>query len=114
MFLLPRNAASLKDLKNIFHIRLILPKEYSASLFFQKNKMKERKKIRGNSYLIFVETFLSHTENTEKDKKIVSDHYIYWYIKKGKCFDKKDKIKYTFRIIKLYLNSKYIAKSVKN
>ena len=45
MFLLSRNAASLKHLKNIFHVLLIWPKEYSASLAFQqKVKMRERKK----------------------------------------------------------------------
>ena len=36
MFLLSRNAASLKHLKNIFDVLLIWPKEYSASLAFQK------------------------------------------------------------------------------
>ena len=54
------------------------------------------------------------TENTKKDKKIASDHFIYWYIKKGRCFDKKDMIKDTIRISNLYLNNKYISKSVKN
>ena len=71
MFLLSRNAASLKHLKNIFHVLLIWPKEYSTSLAFQqKVKMRERRKKRCHSYLTFVEILLLFKENNKKDKKI--------------------------------------------
>lgn len=69
MFLLSRNASSLKHLKDIFYIIFIWPEEYSASLNFQKI-VKYREKIRKNcfSYLTFAEVLLMFSQNNEEDK----------------------------------------------
>ena len=106
MFLLSRNALSLKHLKDIFHVIFIWPKKYSISLSFHHTiKFKERERKNCYSFLTFSEILLLFTENNKNDKKIASNHFIQWYFKIGKCHYKKDIIK--------DMNNKYIAKSSK-
>ena len=114
MFLISRNALSFKHLKEIFYIILIWPKEYSSSLTFQKKvKMLEREKKKCFSYLTFCEILLLFTENNAQDKKIASNHFLYWYMKKGKCHYKNGFINDTLKITNLFLKNPYISRNSK-
>ena len=114
MFLLSRNALSLKHLKKIFYIIFIWPQNYSISLNFQqKVKKKERERKKCFSYLTFAEILLLFTDDNKQDKKIASQHFLYWYFKDGKCQYKKDLNNETIRISNLYLNNQYISRGTK-
>ena len=112
MFMLSRNALTLKHLKEIFYILLIWPEQYSESLIFQRSiKNLERDKKNCYSYLTLNEILLKFTENN--DKIIAENHFLYWFIRQDKCKNQTDIMNDTIRICNLYLKNEYISKSAK-
>jgi len=112
MFILSRNAQTLKHLKEIFYILLIWPEKYSEALKFQRRiKLKERKRKSCYSYLTFTEILLKFTDNS--DKLIAENHFLSWFIRQEKCKNHTDIMNDTLRICSLYLNNEYISSNAK-
>ena len=114
MFLLSRNASSLKHLKDIFYIIFIWPEEYSASLNFQKIvKYRERTRKNCFSYLTFAEVLLMFSQNNEEDKFVAEYYFLKYFIREEECKNKKDIINNAIRICILYLDNKFISNNAK-
>ena len=75
--------------------------------------MLEREKKKCFSYLTFCEILLLFTENNIQDKKIASNQFLYWYMKKGKCHYKNGFINDTLKITSLFLKNPYISRNAK-
>ena len=113
MFLLSRNALSLKHLKKIFYILLEWPEEYSEALKFQRNiKYKERERKNCYSYLTFLEIMFLFTENNN-DKCIAERCFHMWFLEKEECKKQNDTMNYAIKVCNLYLNNQYISNDTK-
>ena len=114
MFLLSRNALSLKHLKKIFYIYLEWPKEYTEALKFQRNiKNREREKKNCYSYLTFIEVLFLFTENNE-DKFIADRCFQLWFLEKDECKRQNDTMDYAIKLCNLFLNNQYISSDTKS
>ena len=112
MFILSRNAQTLKHLKEIFYIILIWPEKYSESLTFQRStKKRERERKNCYSYLTFSEILLKFTERS--DKFIAEKNFLYWFIREKKCKNNTEIKNDSIRICNLYLSDKYIPLKTK-
>ena len=113
MFILSRNALSLKHLKKIFYICLEWPKEYDEALKFQRNmKSIERERKNCYSYLTFLEITFLFTENNN-DKNIAERCFHMWFLERDECKKQKDIMNYAIKICNLYLNNEYISSDTK-
>ena len=114
MFLLSRNALTLKHLKKIFYICLEWPKEYDEALKFQRN-MKSIERERKNCYsdLTFTEIMFLFTENNS-DKHIAERCFHMWFLERDECKKQKDIMNYAIKICNLYLNNEYISSDTKD
>ena len=114
IFVLSRNALSLKHLEDIFYIILLWPKEYSKSLEFHDNvKVRERENKSCFSYLTFTEVLLLFTENNKSDKYIAEINFLNWFIRMKKCNNQKNIMNDTIRVCNLYLKNLYISSEAK-
>jgi len=112
VFILARNAQTLKHLKEIFYIILIWPEKYSESLSFQRGtKKRERERKNCYSYLTFSEILLKFTDR--RDKFIAEKNFLYWFIREKKCKNKTEIKNDAIRICNLYLTDKYIPLKTK-
>ena len=113
MFLLSRNALSLKHLKKIFYICLEWPEKYTEALKFQRNiKKRERERKNCYSYLTFIEIMFLFTENNY-DKSIAERCFQMWFLDKEECKKQNDTMNYAIKVCKLYLNNQYISNNTK-
>ena len=115
VFLLSRNALSLKHIKDIFHIIFLWPEEnYKNLKFQQKLKYIERKKRNCFSFLTYAEVLLLFTENNKNDKTIAENKFLGWFLRNKECTNKKDIMNDSIRVCNLYLNNQYISTKTKN
>ena len=115
IFILSKNALTLKHIKKIFYITLQWPKHYSSSLTFQQTmKYRNRESKNCLAYLTFSEVLILFTENNNKDKKIAENAFLDWFIRDSKCKNKSNIRNDTIRISKLFLNNQYISTKAKN
>ena len=112
MFILSRNAKTLKHLKQIFYIILAWPEKYSESLKFQRTvKNREREKKNCYSYLTFTEILLKFTEHN--DKFIAENYFLSLFIRNKKCKNHTNIMNDASRVCNLYLNNEYISSNAK-
>lgn len=112
MFILSRNAVRLKHLKEIYHIILLWPEEYSESLKFQRTvKKRERERRNCYSFLTFIEILFIFTENS--DKYIAESNLNIWFLNQEKCRNSTDIMNDAIRVCNLFLNCEYITSDTK-
>ena len=106
-FLLTRNANKMKKIDRIFYLVLSGWNMTSKSVRFRIiNKNKNKKYLRCNSLLNFIEFILYKTKNTIYDKKIAFFSYNKWLLNECKNYSKtREK---ALNISKQYLKNKYI------
>ena len=112
-FLLTRNAKSLKYIKRIFHVYLIISNTNDTTIIKHNiEKNKERKINNCFAYLNYIEFLLLKTNETIIDKKIASNQLEEWFLN-HKCKDNNIVRKESMKICNLFLKNKYIEEVIK-
>ena len=112
MFIMSRNALSLKHLKEIYYILFEWNKEFSESLKFQRTvKYRERERKNCYSFLTFIEVVIKFTEDNEK--YIAEKCLFMWFLSKEKCRNNTDIMDYAGKVCNLFLNNEYISSDTK-
>ena len=115
IFILSKNALTLKHIKKILYITLKWPKQYGKSLTFQqKIKYSFRESKNCFSFLTYFEVLLLFTENNHEDKKIAEYSFLDWLTGNLMCLNKTNIKNDILRISNLYLKNEYISKNAKN
>ena len=113
-FVIIRNANSLKRIKNIFYFIL---KENQNLNKFQLFRLKEKRKNGFNmicfAFISYIEFLLIHTNNSFIDKKIASSELKTWYLN-HKCKLNNITRNMGNRVLKLYLDNKFIENKTKD
>ena len=112
MFIISRNVLRLKHLKEVYYIYLVWPKEYDQSLKIQREIRQGERTINNcYSYLTFIEVLILFAEN---DDKFIPERCLdIWFFNKPTCKTNPNISNDILRIIKLFLNDKYISSGVK-
>lgn len=114
MFLLSRNALSLKHEKAIFYIVFEWPESYKKALEFQLNtKKRERERKNCYSYLTFIEVVFRFTQNNY-DKYIAERCFQMWFLEREQCKKEIETRNYAIKICNLFLNNEYISPETKS
>jgi len=112
-FLLTRNAKKLKQIKRIFYFVLIRPNPRDPSIVYRlKQKSEGYKRNSCLSYLYYAEFLLLYTNESYIDKEIASYELESWFLN-HECRNNTFVQKFAKKICLLYLNNKYIKKSIK-
>lgn len=112
-FLLTRSARKLKQIKRIFYFVLIRPNPIDPSIVYRlKQKIEGYKRNRCLSYLYYAEFLLLYTNENYFDKEIASYELESWFLN-HECRNNTFSKNLAKKICLLYLNNKYIKKSIK-
>ena len=112
LFLLTRNAISLKQIKKIFYVQIIFKNSTNSKINFSlSEKQKNKENLHCMSFINYIEFLLMKTNDTIRDKRIASFELNKWYLKE--CRKNEYVRERGVKLCKLFLNNKYIEKSVK-
>ena len=114
-FLLTRNAYNLKQIKKIFHFILERPINNDPKIiFYNREKLKDKKKILCLNYLYYIEFLLNNTLSNKSDKKIASFELDNWFLN-DECSNNNDaKIREESKnVCNLFLENQYIEEEEK-
>lgn len=113
LFLLTRNAHSLKQIKKIFYVQIIIKKTKNKKILFTiEEKRKDKENLHCMSFLNYIEFLLMKTEDNIIDKRIPSFEFNRWYLG-TKCRKNKYVREKGIYLCKLFLRNNYIENKVK-
>ena len=112
LFLLTRNAVSLKQIKKILYVQIVFKKSSNAEINFSINeKQKNKENLDCMSFINYIEFLLIKTNDTFHDKKIASLELNSWYLEE--CSKNEYVRERGKNLCKMFLNNAYIEKKVK-
>ena len=112
LFLLTRNAISLKQIKKIFYVQIVFKKSTNKKINFSlSEKQKNKENLHCMSFINYIEFLLMKTNDTVQDKKIASFELNRWFLKE--CRENQYVRERGVMLCKLFLNNKYIENGVK-
>ena len=109
VFALSRSAVRLKHLKDIIHLKLKWPSEYTKAQKFQDESKKLREKKNCISYVTFAEVVFMLTENEKGDKNLAERMLFDWVINNKECRNPRDAKNDAKRVCNLYLKNNFIS-----